>query len=268
MAEFDTTPSVSKTAFSCPHCGAYTTQTWYKAMSDKYPEDQRTPIFPSTEVIESLKQDTKLDQGTIDSLVTWAKKINSGKLFLENSSEATYCRTTISNCYISECYNCGELAIWAHNRLIHPASKIEILPNGDMPPHIRSLFDEAREIVASSPKGAAALLRLCIQHLCKELGESGKNIDSDIANLVRKGLNPLVQQALDIVRVIGNESVHPGELNLNDNREISLKLFELVNLICDQMITHPKQVQRIYRNLPSGKLEGIERRDAKERDEK
>ncbi|WP_424033423.1 DUF4145 domain-containing protein [Methylocella sp.] len=49
-----------------------------------------------------------------------------------------------------------------------------------------------------------------MQKLCVELGEKGKNIDDDIANLVKKGLSPELQQALDILRVIGNEAVHHG----------------------------------------------------------
>ena len=40
---------------------------------------------------------------------------------------------------------------------------------------------------------------------CGHLGESGKNINDDIAALVKKGLNLMIQQSLDVVRVIGNE---------------------------------------------------------------
>lgn len=50
-----------------------------------------------------------------------------------------------------------------------------------------------------------ALLRLSIQMLCKHLGESGEDLNGDIANLVKKGLNAVVAKSLDVVRVIGNE---------------------------------------------------------------
>ena len=106
-----------------------------------------------------------------------------------------------------------------------PGIKSGVLPNRDLPDDILRDFEEAREIANSSPRGAAALLRLCVQKLCTHLAEKGKNINDDIASLVRKGLNPKIQQSLDIVRVIGNEAVHPGELDLKDDRETALLLF-------------------------------------------
>ena len=80
---------------------------------------------------------------------------------------------------------------------------------------------------------------------------------------MQKGLNPLVQKALDIVRVIGNEAVHPGELDLRDDRDTAFELFGLVNSIADQMITHPKAVEALYNKLPESKRKAIEARDSK-----
>ncbi|MBZ0112185.1 MAG: hypothetical protein K8J08_06985, partial [Thermoanaerobaculia bacterium] len=78
--------------------------------------------------------------------------------------------------------------------------------------------------------------------------------------------NPVVQMSLDVVRVIGNESVHPGEINLADDRGTALKLFELVNLVGEQMISHPKMARELYENLPEAKKAAIEDRNRKARD--
>lgn len=96
-----------------------------------------------------------------------------------------------------------------------------------------------------------------------ELREKGKNIDDDIASLVKKGLSPLVQQSLDAVRVIGNEAVHPGTLDLKDDRDTATRLFDLVNIIAEQMISNPKHVKEIYEKIPEEKRKAIERRDSK-----
>ena len=116
-------------------------------------------------------------------------------------------------------------------------------------------------IVDLSPRGAAALLRLAIQKLCAHLGERGKNIDDDIGSLVKTGLDPLVTQSLNAVRVIRNEAVHPGVIDLCDERAAAERLFDLVNIVAEQMITHPRSVGEMYAKLPTSKIDALERRD-------
>jgi hypothetical protein len=117
----------------------------------------------------------------------------------------------------------------------------------------------------ASPRGASALLRLAVQKLCKKLGENGENINQDIASLVRKGLDPRVQMALDVVRLIGNDAVHPGQIDLRDDRQTAEMLFGLVNLVCEKMISEPKHVDEVYAKLPESKRKAIEERDMSER---
>jgi hypothetical protein len=263
LAHENTIPLISKTAFSCPHCGAYTTQHWYKMNAAPYDEDNRTPMIPDESLAEKFRNERDISEEEKHEFIKWVNDMHSGKPFFESSNGSLYCAPVVQNCNISRCYNCKDISVWIHDKIVYPNTKIDIKPNSDLPEHIQALFNEAREIAELSPKGAAALLRLCIQHLCKELGESGKKIDKDIASLVSKGLNPLVQKALDVVRVVGNEAVHPGEINLDDDKGIAIKLFGLVNLISEQMISHPKHVEALYGDLPEDKLKGIEQRNNK-----
>jgi hypothetical protein len=120
---------------------------------------------------------------------------------------------------------------------------------------------EAGEIVDLSARGAAALWRLAIQKLMPHLGENGKNINDDVGALVKKGLDARAQKALDAVRVIGNNAVHPGAIDLNDDKAAAIKLFDLVNYIVETQITAPKKIDEIYGTLPAGSVAAIAKRD-------
>ena len=146
--------------------------------------------------------------------------------------------------------------------MVWPVVGAAPLPNPDTPEDIRRDYEEARTILDLSPRGAAALLRLAVQKLCAHLGEKGKNINEDIASLVAKGLDPRVQQALDVVRVVGNDAVHPGAMDLRDDRATAERLFGLVNLIVERMISYPKHVETLYRSLPETKRDEIKKRNA------
>lgn len=135
------------------------------------------------------------------------------------------------------------------------------LPHPDMPEDASKIFREARSIANLSPKGAAALLRLALQQLCIDLGQKGKDLNKDIGELVKKGLPVEIQQALDVVRVVGNNAVHPGEISLDDSPEVAGSLFELINYIVDRMISQPKKLSELYASLPTGAVEAIKKRD-------
>ncbi|MEE4209594.1 MAG: DUF4145 domain-containing protein, partial [Parvularcula sp.] len=223
-------PSLAETAFNCPHCGALAKQTWFAVQASDKKKDQ-LPLRLSEETFNREPIEKIEDEKERKRTLALADRIIAGAPFLEHVRDSNYNHWDLYNADVSRCFNCDEISIWVGTALVYPMRGDAPLPNPDLPADIRRDFDEAGKIVGVSPRGAAALLRLAIQKLCQHLGETDKTIDQNIKSLVEKGLSVRVQRALDIVRVIGNEAVHPGIIDLRDDIQTATQLFGLVNLI-------------------------------------
>ncbi len=170
-------------------------------------------------------------------------------------------QNNVPNLTAARCNHCNEYSLWIGSSMIYPEEIDVESPNQDLPEEVKEDYLEAANILNQSPRGAAALLRLSIEKLVNVLDAQGKDLNTKIGDLVSKGLNPKIQKALDVVRVIGNEAVHPGQIDLTDDNETAQSLFKLVNVIADGMITQPKEVDTLFDDLPEGHKKGIERRD-------
>ena len=256
-------PAINKRSFNCPHCRTLAQQYWFKLWANDLPDSDTPSVVPDTVDIKSKSYKNFLTEQPAEDreeMDRYFRGMLRKKPFLGKSS---YKHAFDLHCvYFSRCFHCKDFAIWIHDRLVWPQQVTTPLPNPDLPTEIQTDYQEASTILALSPRGAAALLRLCIQKLCKHLGEKGKDLNGDIARLVKKGLPEEVQMALDSIRVIGGESVHPGQLDLRDDSATASRLFELVNIIAEIMISQRKRVSEIYNKLPKSKLEAIEKRDA------
>lgn len=151
--------------------------------------------------------------------------------------------------------------MWSALRLVDPPARIGPRPHSDMPDEVVNLYNEAREVAGLSPRSAAALLRLALETLVNSLVESSQSLHQKIGVLVSRGLETQVQQAMDIVRVGGNNGVHPGQIELAEGGELLEAMFELLNLIVEQVIARPKRLASLYEALPAGAREAISRRD-------
>ena len=174
---------------------------------------------------------------------------------------AQYCR--ITNSAAAFCDKCKEFSIWVNEKMIFPASSAAPPAAVDMPDNVQTDYKEASAVFGQSPRSAAALLRLGLQKLMLHLGEKGDNINTDIGNLVKKGLPVEVQKALDTVRVVGNNAVHPGQIDLNDDTRTAASLFRLINFVIERMITQPREIHGLYAGLPQTSRDAIDKRDGK-----
>lgn len=161
------------------------------------------------------------------------------------------------------CSHCSRWSYWYKEKLIIPSDAPVEPPHPDLPEDCAVDYREARDIFTTSPRAAAALLRLSIQKLMSHLGEKGSNINDDIKSLVSKGLPVTVQQSLDYCRVVGNNAVHPGEININDSPEVAQHLFAMINFIVEERISRPNAIKALYLTLPEAAREAIEKRDGK-----
>lgn len=161
----------------------------------------------------------------------------------------------------TKCQHCSSIALWNGDNMIYPKITIAAPPNSDLSADVQADYREAASVLAESPRAAAALLRLALQKLCVQLGEKGGNINDDIKSMVGKGLNPLVQKSLDALRITGNNAVHPGEIDLSEEPQRVIKLFDLINFIASKMITEPKEIESFYKDLPPDAIRAVERRD-------
>ena len=231
-------PDIGKPEFNCPHCGVFAAQVWYvvAGRQGNWHIDAGGPQSHSW---------PRPGGGTHHFAIETFTVVQNGKrvgMFVGGKAQAIpkgEDDLVLHDYYVSVCFHCTKPSLWELNKMVCPSLGGVEQPNADLNADIRADYLEAAAVVQQSPRAAAALLRLCVQKLTKQLGLPGKNINEDIAALVDRGLNPDIQQALDTVRVIGNNAVHPLEMDVKDDIQTANALFALVNFIADQIITFP-----------------------------
>jgi Domain of unknown function (DUF4145) len=184
------------------------------------------------------------------------------QLVVSQSQPSYHVDNQLTSMQVSLCAHCNQYSFWIDHKLVAPDVSGAPTPHEDTPDTVRADFDEARSVFARSPRSSTALLRLAIQKICIHLGLPGNNLNEDIGKLVQAGLPIEIQQSLDVVRVVGNNQVHPGVLDVRDDPETAASLFELVNVIVEDRIARPKKIKALYQKLPEGARKQIEKRDA------
>ena len=243
-------PVYKSEKFKCPHCQVTSQQRWF---------DQGLASSAANQILNRVYYDYRAkikdyQQNAIEAFIQVVNAANTREMI-------QYVPAKFS---VAICLACNDISLWVNRELVYPRKTSIPPPNNDMDDDIKDLYHEASIIFGDSPKGSTAILRLALQKLLKQIGKSGKNINNDIKELVNEGLSPKIQQALDLLRVIGNNAVHPGQIDVDDNSTIALKLFHILNFIAEEMITKPKELEFLYNDvIPEETKEHIKQRDGK-----
>ncbi|OAI21820.1 hypothetical protein A1359_18875 [Methylomonas lenta] len=244
----DLSPKFRGEKFQCPHCQVLSNQTWF---------DINTSSDAANKILNHVFYEyrTKIHSHQQEAIAAFIDRVEA----TNNRHMSEFVPVGFS---VATCSSCSKISLWVSQEIVYPKQTAVAPPNQDMEQEIQNLYIEASTIVIDSPKGATALLRLALQLLLKQLGKSGKNINNDIKELVAEGLSPKIQKALDLLRVVGNNAVHPGQIDLEDGRDIALKLFHVLNFIADEMISKPKELDLLYSDvIPEETQKHINERD-------
>lgn len=111
------------------------------------------------------------------------------------------------------------------------------------------------------------MLRTAVGVLIDEvIGNNKNSLNHNIGRLVEeKRLSVQIQQSADYLRVIGDHHLHPGVIQMDDiqedDYEHTISLFDLLNLIVDELISRPAKIKTYYERLPQRQKDQISKRD-------
>ncbi len=137
--------------------------------------------------------------------------------------------------------------------MIYPRKANVPEPIEGMPEEVKEDYIEASKIVNDSPRSACALLQVALEKLMNELGYKNGKLYEKINKFVGEDRGSDLEHSLTIVRVIGNDSVHSGVLDIKDNKPIAVALFNILNYIVEDTITKRRKIDEIYNIIPDSK---------------
>lgn len=213
-------PAYTNKSFTCPHCGIYSQIQWHMDKAIKTGDSDQEQIYFFGQCV---------------------------------CCEGVLC---FKHEYMLSGIFCDVVEKRGTSTMLYPKNFFIILNEG-MPKNVREVCEEASLVLGTSPRASCALLRLALQELIKYLKENiseyselkGGNLCDDICGVVNVGnFNQLqkdkLQKAMDSIRLIGNNAVHPSELNINDNLEIARTLFDMINFIVKEVVVKPKEFEK------------------------
>jgi hypothetical protein len=249
-------PTIDQLAFNCPHCHALARQFWFSVHADPLKADEK-PVVANGETGAALMFGDA-EEGERERQVKWAERVPSGRPLLRVHRE--FRNRDVQNISISYCFNCNEICLWVVDQMVWPRCATGPEPKRHTSPDVQRKTEEASQTLDASPRGAAALLRLATEKLCKELGNSEESPRPEIAPLFQEEVDARVQKVLDAMRIIESNAISPDDVGVGDTGATAETLSGLVNLICEKMIIEPRQLQALYAKVRDGAQSALEHR--------
>ncbi len=241
---FKTLPSISAKSFNCPHCNVVSHHNWY--------------LTSLTSLSSSVKTPKQLLEQENSGLVRTLDEAIEANLDLRHVS-VTLPKVQVHPLhlfpfFVSKCDNCEEYVLWVYKDIVHPQTVKRNL-HEDLPKDVKDICTEAAAVATLSPVCAAALLRTAIEKLCKHLGYKERSLKATISRMKKENVldDTLLYEAMESVRLVGNEAVHEGVIQFDDDAHAVGTLFAIVNHVVEKLIGYPKRVKKTAQRCLPGR---------------
>ena len=220
-------PQLGSESFSCPHCNTVAHQDWYSLFLKPDNAAELCVLTPEGVNADASRQgDGQRDN--IKEIVQLVERLKKNELTYEYQKHPHPLKVRMANLHISNCHRCNGFSLWVSGLLVFPTKmdKSPELADEDV--------DEAAAILNKFPRGATALMRVCIQKLVPLLEENGKELNQRVSSLVRKGLEMEMQQAKEVLEVLRGDPQQLSQLESQASKETALRFLDSLKAVLER----------------------------------
>ena len=219
-------PRLGAESFSCPYCNTVAHQDWYSLFLT--PENAAEVRVLTPEAVKALGQGDAQQRDKIKEIDQFVERLKKNELTYEYQKHPHPLKVKMANLHISNCHSCNGFSLWVGGLLVFP-TRID-----KTPALVEEDLEEAAAILNKFPRGATALMRVCIQKLVPLLKENGKELSDDISSLMRKGLEMEMQQAMEVLEFLRGDSAQLNSLESQADRETALRLLDSLKAVLER----------------------------------
>jgi hypothetical protein len=224
-------PQLGAESFSCPHCNTVAHQDWYSLFLKPENAGEVRVLTPETVIVGTLRQGDA-QRENIKEIDQFVERLKKNELTYEYQKHPHPLKVKMANLHISNCHSCNGFSLWVGGILVFP-TRIDKTPE-----LVEKDLEEATAILNKFPRGATALMRVCIQKLVPLLEDNGKELNQRVSSLVRKGLEMEMQQAMEVLQLLRSDPVQLSQLESHaDNKKTALRFLDSLKEVLERRMS-------------------------------
>lgn len=112
-------PQLGLDAFSCPHCGAFTHQTWFRLYLDGFDNTDKPRVLKYDHEA-ALRAQKRTEGDARDLIDQFYERLENNSLTYLVHESFRHVKSEMINLCASLCYTCKGFAVWVEGKIVYP----------------------------------------------------------------------------------------------------------------------------------------------------